>query len=215
MYAISERFKAQDLRNSERFTCLDDTLKNVIIRLAKSQTSLAALVQQESEHTRQQIAAQVANESLFRDVTQSLFFADMTTRQIHVAYEFDGIEDSYDWIFDEPTESNHAVDQEHEGCYTQSKWNNFSRWLKYGNSVYWINGKAGSGKSTLMNYVCDHKKKGEYLRQWSAGKRLLTPAFFFWNAGSRQQKSIDGLLRSLVYQMLTECPGLIAYFEVR
>jgi hypothetical protein len=32
----------------------------------------------------------------------------------------------------------------------QCSWSNLSQWLRQGNSVYWICGKAGSGKSTLM-----------------------------------------------------------------
>ena len=28
-------------------------------------------------------------------------------------------------------------------------WSNFVDWLQHGNGVYWVNGKAGSGKSTL------------------------------------------------------------------
>ena len=32
----------------------------------------------------------------------------------------------------------------------------FKSWLRCSSEVFWINGKAGSGKSTLMKYVADH-----------------------------------------------------------
>ena len=65
-----------------------------------------------------------------------------------------------------------------------------------------------------MNYICYHEKAKKYLKLWSANRQLLTPTFFFWNAGVHQQKTIDGLLRSLIYQMLTGCPEFIACFKV-
>jgi len=93
-------------------------------------------------------------------------------------------------------------------------WDDFTLWLKSGQGLYWINGKAGSGKSTLMNYLCQHGRRREYLREWCPDRLLLTPSYFFWAAGSMQQKSIDGLLRSLIYQMLTECRELVNCLKV-
>lgn len=179
----------------------------MITCLAESQTNLTALVQYESDQTRQHIAAQhvefkqlYIDDRLYKEITRSLFYSDITSRQEHIDREFHGIKDSFDWIFDESREG--------------QRWSNFSEWLKSGNGVYWINGKAGSGKSTLMNYICNHDRKVELLTQWSADRQLLTPTFFFWNAGSDQQKTIDGLLRSIIYQILTECRELIVYFKV-
>ena len=97
------------------------------------------------------------------------------------------------------------------------RWDSFSDWLRSGTGVYWINGKAGSGKSTLMNYICDDeniRKRDKLLRVWADDKRLITPTFYFWNSGTLLQKSVEGLLRSLVFQMLDECPQLISCFEV-
>lgn len=93
-------------------------------------------------------------------------------------------------------------------------WDDFSVWLKSGQGLYWINGKAGSGKSTLMNYMCQDGRRLEYLKECSPNGLLLTPSYFFQAASSRQQKSIDGLLRSLIYQMLTECRELVGRLKV-
>jgi hypothetical protein len=35
---------------------------------------------------------------------------------------------------------------------TESEWSDFAQWLQEGEGIFWINGKAGSGKSTLMKY---------------------------------------------------------------
>lgn len=202
-YFSSKRFDVQSLRNDKYFMDLNRDLQHIITCLAESRTELVTLVIQESTQTRQYIAArfdQLEEERLYRDVTQSLFYPDISSRQEQIEKEFDGIKDSYDWIFDE--------------SHKERRWSNFSEWLKSSNAVYWISGKAGSGKSTLMHYICNHPRKNELLKQWSAGRRLLTPTFFFWNAGSNQQKSIIGLLRSIIFQMLIECRELITCFKV-
>ena len=182
--------------------------------LTNSQTSLATLVQQESERTRQHIDQVYKDDRFYQEVKKSLFYPNIFSRQEQVANEFDGIENSYEWIFDERSEVESEVDNKSKVSRKQPPWDNFSEWLRTGNAVYWINGKAGSGKSTLMNYICGHEKKTRSLKEWSSDRLLLTPTFFFWNAGVLQQKTIDGLLRSLIFQMLTECPELITCFKV-
>ncbi|KAI1746410.1 hypothetical protein F4680DRAFT_20110 [Xylaria scruposa] len=82
-----------------------------------------------------------------------------------------------------------------------AKWPNFRQWLREDASTYWISGKAGSGKSTLMAYILDDPRTHEDLAVWSNGYELVVLQFFFWRAGSESQKSIPGLLRSLLYQL--------------
>ncbi|KAI0425233.1 hypothetical protein F5Y09DRAFT_335150 [Xylaria sp. FL1042] len=85
----------------------------------------------------------------------------------------------------------------------------FYQWLSEGNGTFWIQGKAGSGKSTLMKFICAHTTTVELLRVWAGNKRLITAKFFFWNAGTILQKSREGLLRSLLFEILRKCPELI------
>lgn len=176
---------------------------------------------QESEETRQYITAQInrvervhLDSRWYEEITRSLFYPDIYSRQEMVDSEFDGIKNSYDWIFDKPqTRRLGSFDKGSPQNQTR-QWDDFAHWLRSGHGVYWINGKAGSGKSTLMNYIRDDSRTLVLLEEWCSNRRLLTPTFFFWNAGTRLQKSIDGLLRSLVYQMLRECPELIGCLSV-
>ncbi|KAJ4253305.1 hypothetical protein NW762_010460 [Fusarium torreyae] len=104
----------------------------------------------------------------------------------------------------------------------------FLEWLTSTDDLYWISGKPGSGKSTLMKFLCTHKVTKQKLREWAhknrAGSpraiqesdycdqddRLLLADFFFWNAGKKSpQKPQQGLLRALLYQILHQCPELI------
>jgi hypothetical protein len=100
---------------------------------------------------------------------------------------------------------------------------NFKEWLHEGREgLFCVKGKAGSGKSTFMydgridlttigGPVIDHgyrktlAMKSELetmLQAWAAGKRLLRADHYFWILGSPKQKSIEGLLRSLLFAVL-------------
>ncbi|OTA90875.1 hypothetical protein M434DRAFT_397651 [Hypoxylon sp. CO27-5] len=85
----------------------------------------------------------------------------------------------------------------------------FHRWLSRSAGIYWVSGKPGSGKSTLMKFLCRHAKTHEALNSWSTGDLLITASFYFWNAGTPMQKSLQGLLKSLLYEILRQCPLLI------
>ena len=88
------------------------------------------------------------------------------------------------------------------------RWDNFVQWLEQGDGLYWISGKAGSGKSTLMSYIYQNEQTSRLLRTWSGAKEIFVPCFFFWNAGATLQKSSEGLLRSVLYQLLQKYPIL-------
>jgi hypothetical protein len=85
----------------------------------------------------------------------------------------------------------------------------FRKWLRSQNGIFWVSGKAGSGKSTLMKYICDDPRTEKCLGEWTGASSLVTASFYFWNAGTEMQKSQQGLLQSLLYEILSKCPDLI------
>lgn len=88
---------------------------------------------------------------------------------------------------------------------------NFRHWLQSQDGIYWISGKAGSGKSTLMKFLIDHPNTSADLQQWAGPEAETTVvSWFFWNAGSPMQRSREGLFQSLLFQILRRCPNLIA-----
>jgi chromosomal replication initiation ATPase DnaA len=74
---------------------------------------------------------------------------------------------------------------------------------------FFINGKAGSGKSTLMKFICDDARTKNALKRWAGANELVTLQFFFWNLGTNVQKSHAGLLRGLLHAALEQNPELI------
>lgn len=125
-------------------------------------------------------------------LTARLRFAGMEDRKEHIAEAY---KRTFDWLFEDR--------QVH--C---APWSSFVDWLAGASDLYWITGKAGSGKSTLMKYIFHHPLTGKSLEKWVDGKGLITAAFFFWNSGTRLEMSQEGLFRSLLSQILKQRPHL-------
>jgi Tfp pilus assembly pilus retraction ATPase PilT len=81
---------------------------------------------------------------------KSLYFHDMHSRSDSIAVAH---ENTFRWIFNEdPTVNN-----------TTAPNTGFLRWLKSGNGTYWVAGKPGCGKSTLMKFLSQHSHTSELL----------------------------------------------------
>ena len=118
---------------------------------------------------------------------KSLWFDSIHQRQENIAISH---EKTFQWALDpsSPTQLQH--------------------WLRNQNGLYWITGKAGSGKSTLMKFLLNNAV--EYVEEWAGTTKLVTASFFFWNASrDALQKSQIGLFRSLLYKILSQCPEMI------
>lgn len=150
---------------------------------------------------------------------------------------------TYEWIFRDSVPDNAAPIR-------------FAQWLEAGSGIYWIHGKPGCGKSTLMKFICSHARTRKHLARWSqthakslqernpnatdeerlkyeaglidsyhhqkqdggsrggngeTNAKMVIAKYFFWNAGSKLQKSQEGLLRSLVFEVLRQCPELLSH----
>ena len=113
---------------------------------------------------------------------ESLQFAAMRQRKnrVHEAHF-----KTFHWVFDNNI---------------SGPWDSFAAWLKSEEKVYWISGKPGSGKSTLMKYLVDNEATTEILRDWDPS--VTTISFFLWSSGGKLQKSVQGLLCALLSQIL-------------
>ncbi|CAN9171605.1 unnamed protein product [Alternaria alternata] len=88
-------------------------------------------------------------------------------------------------------------------------WDDLGQWLRSGHGIYWIHGKPGSGKSTLMKFLYNHPRIMSLLNEWASGRKLTVASFFLWNIGSSEQNSQEGLARGLLYHVLQQNQGLI------
>ncbi|KAI1126898.1 hypothetical protein F5Y10DRAFT_243740 [Nemania abortiva] len=78
----------------------------------------------------------------------------------------------------------------------------FLRWLEEGAGMFWIHGKPASGKSTLMKFIYQSWRTSELLYKFSSDTIQVKAAFFFHDRGVSLQKSFEGLLRSILHQIL-------------
>ncbi|KAE8440326.1 hypothetical protein EG329_008775 [Mollisiaceae sp. DMI_Dod_QoI] len=83
-------------------------------------------------------------------------------------------------------------------------------WLRSGSGVFHLSGKAGSGKSTAMKLIRHHSRTSEELASWARGRTLVLALFFFWNSEEALQMSLEGLYRSILFEVLKACPELIS-----
>ena len=85
----------------------------------------------------------------------------------------------------------------------------FTRWLPSSSGLFWITGKAGSGKSTMMKFLFESQETHSRLDSWGGDRRLVISRHFFWHAGTPIQKSFRGLLQAICYDIFRACPGLL------
>ncbi|OBS25992.1 hypothetical protein FPOA_06522 [Fusarium poae] len=81
-------------------------------------------------------------------------------------------------------------------------WNSFADWLQSDRQLFWIQGKPGSGKSTLIKYVASKDATQALLKQWNPNTRILS--HFFWKLGTSLQNNIKGLYCSMLHQLLED-----------
>jgi hypothetical protein len=138
----------------------------------------------------QDLQVHVKNQDLTdfnRSALHNLKFDEIDARQEKISQAYEA---TFEWIFDESL--------------TKSKGQSFAQWLQSDQIFYWITGKPGAGKSTLMKYIDTNPKLKRLLDTWAGSKKLRTLRFYFWNSGSTIQMSQEGMLRTLIYEALKQ-----------
>lgn len=85
----------------------------------------------------------------------------------------------------------------------------FISWLRTGRDVLHISGNPGAGKSTLMKFIARNPRTQKELSGWAGNRQLIFGQFYVWAAGKEAQRTLPGMLRSLLFQVLSQHPGLI------
>jgi hypothetical protein len=118
---------------------------------------------------------------------------------------------SFTWLSAEREHLQHAL--EVEVVNRNEKRDHFLSWLRTRSGVFYISGKAGSGKSTMMKFVAGNRKTTQQLENWAAAenKLLILCKVYFWNSGTELQRSLQGLYRTLLFQILQQHPFIIRH----
>ncbi|KAI0505627.1 hypothetical protein F5B22DRAFT_515889 [Xylaria bambusicola] len=107
-------------------------------------------------------------------------------------------EDTTRWIFDQKSLDSKAV-----GANFQ-----FSQWLEAEDHVFWISGKPGSGKSSLMKFLVLDARTKDHLSKWRPDVTICR-YFFIETGADLLQREFRGCLRALLYQILESKPHIL------
>ena len=142
----------------------------------------------------------------------ALAYEDMNTRRNHLA-KVRAKHLEWIWARDIPSEEPFADEYEYlmSDYYCDNYDPKFVEWLLSEESFFWISGKPASGKSTLMKYISGHPRCAELLQQ-ATGRQWLTVHFFFdFRAHKGTANTIEGMLRSLLCQLIRNSSTIAGY----
>ena len=148
------------------------------------------------------VLMQRMQEEIEQTLISAISYSGMETRQQTVAKSY---ANTFDWALQTHTTK-------------LQKWDSFTNWLESNDQIYWITGKPGSGKSTLVKYLSQSKGDAcstnsrcyPFLRRWAGERDLMVVPFYFWASDNAElQKSRGGLLRTLLHLILCAKPWLV------
>lgn len=123
----------------------------------------------------------------------------------------DPVADTYSWILQT---GNRA--EEYTSLYSSEQIlrrktaNKFISFLRNDGQTFFVTGRAGCGKSTLMKFLGHNNNVvTEALETWAGGRKLVVVGMYFWSSDDPLQKSLEGFYRSILYHTLKQCPELI------
>lgn len=156
-------------------------------------------------------------EACRRRLLNALSFPEMKDRQNMIENRVSNFGDTYGWIFGEisgpemsgshPEPISFHSDAKAGYLSSTAPENNFVEWFANRRGPYWISGKPGSGKSSIMDYIY-HGLQSEtncssMLQQWAGSKVVgRITHWFFRPATTPLLKNLQGFWRSLCFQVL-------------
>lgn len=109
---------------------------------------------------------------------------------------------TFKWALDAKRHGSETGDLPTQSCALE-------HWLRDGEDVFWVSGKPGSGKSTLMKFISTETETLKLLSQWAHPQTAVIVSHYFWHGGTPMQRSLHGLLQTLLYEIIRKCPRII------
>jgi hypothetical protein len=84
-------------------------------------------------------------------------------------------------------------------------------WMAAPRGLYWVSGRAGTGKSSLMRFLDDDPRTRPLFQEWAGTRPLRLASFYFWNseaAGDDRLKSLPGLYRAIIFSLIDQDESL-------
>uniref|UniRef100_A0A8H7NQQ7 NACHT domain-containing protein n=1 Tax=Bionectria ochroleuca TaxID=29856 RepID=A0A8H7NQQ7_BIOOC len=217
--------KANNLTQDPGFRNRDVDVQDFIANLEKGYTKIEDLLKRQAASTQDHITDQVGMAKRdISDYTKRLLdkmIDDEATKAQHgrlrQSFEFPDMNSRRNAILDPQDASFERVFFSYTNVINRKcspetgeidvVWQSFVDWLRSNQPLFWIQGKPGAGKSTLMKYIVNHKETQKLLDQWCPKCRILS--HYFWKIGSTMENNIQGLYCSLIHQFIDENEKII------
>lgn len=160
-------------------------------------TRASAKFERKLDHQIEQIIREQLQERLLR----SLKYPGMNERSNQVEHAH---AHTFRWLFADANADNSS-----HSCDEGIIWTSFTDWLQSDLSIYWIMGKPGSGKSTLAKFILSEPRFKIALGKWR--RDAIIASHYFWRPGALLQRSIKGMLCSIIYQLVLTLPKVLEY----
>lgn len=156
-------------------------------------------------------------------VLRRLYFEDMYKRADNITDATDG---TFDWLLtnddpsssasttssssddNEPETPSQQLDEE-ERQRRQENAEKISEFFEQSGGAFFLRGKPGSGKSTLMKYLTEGRGRPRVdhkLRNWAGQKKLVCVSTMFLLHGTPLQRSLEGFYRTFFFELFCQCP---------
>ncbi|KAL3419504.1 hypothetical protein PVAG01_09726 [Phlyctema vagabunda] len=239
LFDLRRKHDLTALRHDEAFDHIGKDVQNLVFKLEAGEMQLTKIIATQDiiveklDALNLKIGSPISNNDS-QTILRSLFFPEMSTRQEIISGTYPR---TYGWVFrsikshkesmDEGDTEYREIEDNSEDDYSEGSecsvgssrdsysmapsWPDMRTWLENGQGIYWISGKAGSGKSTFMKYIFENTGTKEAIAAWSGLAKYSTSGYFFWSQGIALQKSTEGLLRTALFQTIHDIPGLASF----
>ncbi|KAK3358271.1 hypothetical protein B0T24DRAFT_609923 [Lasiosphaeria ovina] len=218
---ICTRAEALARQDAKGFAILGSAMQDLVHRYAKGSEALSGDIREGADKVRSHVSAEArrtrldlasasaeARHHLSQQLQQLHVDDERETRRARIlsSLKYGAMNDrtntitekhpdTFQWIF-----QGDSVGSEEHDVRPTARWSHLPTWLESDEKLYWISGKPGSGKSTLVKFLVSSEDTQVELKKWRPGARILS--HFFWAPGTNIQRNIKGMLCSLLYQSL-------------
>ena len=226
------------MKSQSGFQQLDGKLQSFILQIGAGYTKLEDLVESEASATKEHITmeSQRAERALKEYISekersrqsletlmkqrerllQSLSFPEMNMRRNEIMgpedAHFERVFRSYEKRANLADETGPSNDHTEHAADIDGVWSSFVLWLQSDEPLFWIQGKPGSGKSTLVKHITFHESTQELLNVWNGNTRIIS--HYFYMIGTPLQSNLTGFYLSLLHQLLSADASLLPKYTL-
>ncbi|KAN0117028.1 hypothetical protein V8E51_003005 [Hyaloscypha variabilis] len=214
MVHLFTRAEAAQVQQQAGFAQLNSILKDFIVQYSNGYTKLQDLLAAQSVQTIESLRNENAKlDRSMQLVVHSSAKETVSSINKHAETNFSNYRDTVDGQeaikrlfkslkYESMNQRKNQINQAYRSSlyWALSSDSLIREWLVSNGKFFWITGKAGSGKSTLMKFLIHQPQTLEFLCQNREDAMILS--YFHWSAGGPDQSSFHSLLCSLVLQTL-------------